>query len=462
MRNSRVRTIRQKKGRGFTNTQKMAMASVVAMGVAIGYRAVNDSDTGSVLSTAVQEGEVSTETINNGSNIISSDNPYEQCKSDALPSFINVSLTWKGSTYGKALNSLSPPSVVVVAAGNKHPQSIPDEKVEASKDFDAIIVGSIAPDGRRSDFSHTHEEVHIMAPADYHQSSADAEGNRMKFGGTSGAAPLVTGSLASFEWLSGYHPTAEEAKLLLEKTAIPTMDANKDPRLSGVGMLNAYKLGMVGKRLKITCGTDISCFKEMLQKEATYEFPEDPGLSIAVDRAFPECSQSVCHENNSSCENKVSVFNRLRRAAFLNPSNKELWRSMACAYYSSGLKKNAQGAMSIYKAILGKTNTSLYTSCQQDSDCTYVPSCSVYSPGVLLPVNKDYVAACSGFVLCNDKCRCDSQENLSTTEYQQVSCVNSQCISSVRTVSTTMDTRAPATTHTNEQQNEKERSGSIQ
>ena len=61
-----------------------------------------------------------------------------------------------------------------------------------------------------------------MAPGDYYLTSVDGDGNYRQFGGTSGATPLVTGSLAGFEWLSGYHPTAEEAKILLEKTAILT------------------------------------------------------------------------------------------------------------------------------------------------------------------------------------------------------------------------------------------------
>lgn len=92
--------------------------------------------------------------------------------------------------------------------------------------------------------------------------------------------------------------------------------------------------------------------------------------------------------------------------------------------------------MSTYKAIVGKTDTSLYTSCQKDSDCAYVPSCSS-SANTLIPVNKDYVAECSGAVLCNNKCRCGNQETTGYTgqnvvKLLQARCVNFQCISTHR------------------------------
>ena len=325
-------------------------------------------------------------------NILASDNPYEQCKATALPSFINVSLVWHGSSFGKAFKSLSPPSIIVTAAGNDYPDPIRPEKVQTSKEG-AIVVGSMAPDGSRSNFSNTHKEVHISAPSDYYITSAsDKKGTYTKFSGTSGATPLVTGSLSGFEWLAGYHPTAEEAKLLLAKTAIPTLSSNENPRTSGVGMVNAYKLGMVGKRLKATCGSNISCFKEMI-----------------------------------------------RKAALLNPSNKELWRSVACIYDSSDFTENAKGAMSIYKAIIGDIDRRIYASCKVDTDCTHVPSCSYFRRTgniVLLPANKDYIAECQGTVLCNGKCRCDGTKVTDMpTDYKnifstrQALCVNSKCIS---------------------------------
>ena len=387
----------------------------------------------------------------NNNEIVASDDPYEQCKTNIFPSFINNSLVWFGSIYTKSFESISSPSVIVVSSGNFakiadfHPlahllKGTNLHKVKASKDFNAILVGSMAPDGRRSGFSNFHEEVHIMAPSDSFLTSAYKD-QRFPFGGTSGAAPLVTGSLAGFEWLSGYHPTAAEAKILLEKTAIPTLDANKVPQLNGVGMVNSYKLGMVGELLKITCGKNVSCFKEKIQKEATYNFPEDQGLLQAVNNAFPHCSSNQCNRrSNRTCEDKAAVFERLRKAAFLNPSNGELWRNIACIYDSANFTKNAQGAMSTYKATFGNTGTSLYAACEVDADCTHVPACaSKNNLNMFLPANKNYVAECQGRVLCNNKCRCSSQEFNLPTEEQDVfgkitsTCMNTQCVSQYTT-----------------------------
>ena len=212
--------------------------------------------------------------------IVHSDDSYRQCRATVLPSFINNSMSWGperkrvapfikvdvGRSAYKGLNALSPPSIVVTAAGNDHPKPITNLKNKAAKNFNAIIVGSMAPNGNRSYFSQQGEAVHIMAPSDHYITSSNKDGSYRRFGGTSGATPLVTGSLAGFEWMAGYHPTAAEAKILLEKTAIPTLSSNDKPQKNGVGMVNAYKLGMVGKRLKQMCGNNVSCFKKTHSK----------------------------------------------------------------------------------------------------------------------------------------------------------------------------------------------------
>ena len=446
-------------------------ALVTAVGVYVNNRNNNDNNREqSVQTQSIQNIPESSPNPINNNEVVASGNAYERCMANKLPSFINVSLAWEGSSFGFTFFSLSPPSVIVASAGNDHPDPLHPRKVWISRHINAIVVGSMAPDGQRSNFSQTHEEVHIMAPADHDQSSADEEGNRMRFGGTSGATPLVTGSLAGFEWLSGYHPTAEEAKLLLEKTAIPTISANKTPRLNGVGMVNAYKLGMVGERLKITCGRDAACFKRMIQEDATYNFPEDQGLLQAVNNAFPHCSSNQCNTASSrTCEDKDAVFERLRKAAFLNPSNGELWRNIACIYESGNFTKDAQGAMSIYKATFGNTDNSLYTSCEVDADCTHVPSCSSSESdlSVLLPVNKNYVAECQGRVLCNNKCRCGSQEfqllsGEGTIKKRTATCVNSQCVSEYTTHATRAGSSAEPSDPGRQPASQNSGSGSIQ
>ena len=133
------------------------------------------------------------------------------------------------------LSSSTSNTVVVVSSGNDFPFKLNDIKVKASKSYNVVLAGSFSPKGFVSEFSQSGSEVHILAPSDYWITSAGKSGEYRKFGGTSGAAPLITGSLAGFEWLSGYHPTAKEAKILLEKTALshPALSRRASHQWSG-------------------------------------------------------------------------------------------------------------------------------------------------------------------------------------------------------------------------------------
>ena len=265
------------------------------------------------------------------------------------PSFINNSMGWGGGEYDRniyeAFQSLSPPSVLVVSASNDYPIKLERRKGQASKDFHAVVVGSLSPRGFVSTPSQEGEEVHILAPSDDYITSA-VSGRYKKFSGTSGATPLVTGSLAGFEWLSGYHPSGEEAKHLLEKTAIPTVHSHEQPQKNGVGMLNSYQLGMLAKRLKRKCGKSSSCFKEEIQKEENYHFNVGEGLHEDLDRAFPACSlEKETGEEGKGvrCEEKGRVFKKLRQAVLLSPEKRELWEALSCIYREGGFSVNAEG-----------------------------------------------------------------------------------------------------------------------
>ena len=158
---------------------------------------------------------------------------------ERAPHYINNSISWKESpdiykVFQKLSSSGVSRSIVVVSSGNDFPKRLDNMENKASKNFDAILVGSFSPRGFVSDFSQSGREVAILAPSDDWITSARKEGKYYRFGGTSGAAPLVTGSLAAFEWLSGYHPTAAEAKILLERTALcPLCTLLKSPASMG-------------------------------------------------------------------------------------------------------------------------------------------------------------------------------------------------------------------------------------
>ena len=269
-----------------------------------------------------------------------------------IPSFINNSMYWNNSErIYTAMAQISPPAILITASGNDYLNNhhIDSMKSKFSKDFDGIIVGSLSPQGHVSDFSQEGEEVHILAPSDHYLTSIDNDGNYAKFGGSSGAAPLVTGTLAGFEWLTGYHPTAQEAKLLLENTAVPTVHSVfENPQKNGVGMLNAYKLGQVAKRLKDKCNNDNNCFKQEIQNPENYQFSIDQSVLEETQKFFPKCSNSRqtfnLHSSVSArCTEKKSALKNLRKAVLLDTTNVELWEQLHCIYKSEGFSENALG-----------------------------------------------------------------------------------------------------------------------
>ena len=262
-----------------------------------------------------------------------------------FPSFINNSMGWGGKNTHNALSRIIPPSILVHSAGNNYLKgslSVDPVKREFSKNFDSIIVGSLSPKGVVSHFSQEGEEVHILAPSDNYITSVDDNGKYKKFGGTSGAAPLVTGSLAGFEWLSGYHPTAKEAKFLLENTAVPTIHSEfEEPQKNGRGMLNAYKLGRVAKRLKDRCQNNHQCFTQEIQNPENYQFAADQSVLDDVRSAFPQCSGAAENAQETDCTFKKAAFKKLRQAVLLDTTNVELWRQLQCIYNQEGFSENA-------------------------------------------------------------------------------------------------------------------------
>ena len=276
---------------------------------------------------------------------------------EKTPSFINNSINWMESrSIYEAMSHISPPAILVQAAGNSHPKPLDSMASKFSENFDSIIVGSLSPSGVVSEFSQVGEEVHILAPSDNYIASADADGNYKVFTGTSGAAPLVTGALAGFEWLSGYHPTAKEAKLLLEKTALPTIHSEfEEPQKHGVGMLNAYKLGKVAQRLKNKCGNNHECFKNEINNPKNYEFSTDQNLSQQLQSAFPDCFDPVQSYKPVSCTDKKSTLKKLRQAVLLDTNNAALWKNLHCVYKQEGFLESAfatrQTAFAITKNV---------------------------------------------------------------------------------------------------------------
>ncbi len=259
------------------------------------------------------------------------------------PQYISNSMSWRDSeVISDVVSEISRMGTVfVTSAGND------STEVDAIKDQIAdqiVIVGSSRPDGMPSDFSQYGPGVVISAPSD-HSVLAFSNGAPSLFGGTSGAAPQVTGALAAFTLISDYDLTVTEAHNLLRKTAIKLPQSYTDPATHGAGNLNAYKISQIAQRLKANCAQESTgplkqaCLRRELENENNFVFPT-ADLSD-VEATFPPCFSGRTSGSSSSCLEKTEALTRLRREALLHPENPSLWRAIACVYRQENYPTNA-------------------------------------------------------------------------------------------------------------------------
>ena len=273
---------------------------------------------------------------------------YEECRqNNNCPLYLNNSMSWFNDKDTAALvssmNALG--STVVSSAGNGGTMLTP---AKASVNKTVILVSSLKPDGNPSDFTSFGDAVTVSAPSDKSLKSYDYNGNPRNFGGTSGAAPLVTGTLVSFTLLSRHHLSTPQADMLLRKTAV-LLPHLPDHHLMGAGMLNSYKIGMAALRIKKRCQqyhkryirrptlrkprlrSRKKCFSDALKNDATYRFYKTAsGLFEEAIKSFPECVAGEKENRDISAQEKAEAFNNLRRASFLNPTNARMWNAIAC------------------------------------------------------------------------------------------------------------------------------------
>ncbi len=268
-------------------------------------------------------------------------------RNENCPSYINASLPIQGamSFLGFLISSMHAQGTTFVVSANNDGKLVPSVKRKLSLDKKIIVVASLAPDGRPSNFTSFGDTVTISAPSDFSIRSYDDEGNPHNFSGTSGAAPLVTGTLGGFTLLSQLHLNTRQADLLLRKTAIPIPNLPTG-HLLGAGMLNAYKIGMIAHRIKNRCrdqrgdGKD-KCLSDLLESEGTYRFEEESSrLFEEAMESFPQCSGKQSG-NIDDCGDKMEAFNNLRRAALLNSTDPKMWDAVACVKEYFGVKKIA-------------------------------------------------------------------------------------------------------------------------
>ena len=252
-------------------------------------------------------------------NYIRSQAFYKEClRNQNCPLYINHSQDWLNENISRQVLKMNTESgIIVVTSASNDYGFVEEAKAKLARAGKLIIVASLNPRGRPSDFTNFSDAVTIAAPSDSALRSYSFSGTPKDFSGTSGATPLVTGSLAAFTLISGYKLKITEAIHLLQKTAIP-LPALPSSAMMGAGMLNAYKIGAVAQRLKQKCQGQETCVAESLFLPETYQFEG------------PHCAKKDA-----------------RKAAFLNPTSPAPWENLAKAFpghelYSSMAKRTRQ------------------------------------------------------------------------------------------------------------------------
>ncbi|MCY4644911.1 MAG: S8 family serine peptidase [Bacteriovoracales bacterium] len=281
------------------------------------------------------------------------ENFYDLCvEGQNCPSYVNNSMKWGSSppqsdSISKTISRMYDESAIltITAAGNST-ALVDFNKSRLAKQEKLIIVGSLTPNGNPSSFSSDSSETTISAPSDDSIASYNSSGERTAFGGTSGATPLVTGTLSAFTKITGHPLSGKEAIHLLQKTALPFPYLPSKSRI-GAGILNSYKIGMVAFRLKKKCHQNKKCFsRELLQSEKIYRFKTNhQKLFQSLKTSFPHCALDAkkeslegneeeqveeVEEKGVICEDKQDIFKKFRRAAFLNPHDSSLWKAISC------------------------------------------------------------------------------------------------------------------------------------
>jgi ankyrin repeat protein len=276
---------------------------------------------------------------NDGDPYFNSDILKKACKKiqRLQPSLTNISMGMDSSAQSNdLLQALSLKTLIVQSAGNDYPKPVEANLQKLEELNKVIVVGSIAPNGFMSKFSQEGRGVTISAPSDsYIQSiSKDAVSN---FGGTSGAAPLVTGALANVQALlpSNFRLNPEEAKKLLQNTAVHTLNALEIPQMNGAGMLNAYKLVRVAERLRDKKWSEFTPRDRIqsLDDPQLYDFNEEALQSLESAKKL------FSHPEN--CQDMRQGLKLLRMSYLLN-SGEESRALLERVFRKNGFESNSE------------------------------------------------------------------------------------------------------------------------
>jgi|GEM_PF-5099740 len=226
-----------------------------------------------------------------------------------------------GATLGKFRQA---GGILLQSAGNDFPDLSYQEFPKLG-----INVSSLSPFGLVSNFSSpiVSGVPGIAAPSDEFVLAGRAD-LYAKFGGTSGAQPLVCGTVANLlSLLPGL--TQDEVWKILKSTALPTVNSRDPSGKNGVGTVNAYRAFQVAKRLKegwpgnrLRIETD----------DALYDFRRE-----AVEKLR---SARLALPSPDHCKS-AQGFRHLRSAFLLHPQDSQILTQLRQEYKRLGYTINA-------------------------------------------------------------------------------------------------------------------------
>lgn len=247
---------------------------------------------------------------------------------------ISASIGYDSDRIFDVLSALEKKSILVVATGNDWPDPLPRNE----QMVDSILVGSLYPHGYISHDSSEGALVDIAAPSDAMLQSTIGGGKFEHFGGTSGAAPLVTGTVAL---MKAYLPDMDtaEAREILKKTALPTSNKYQNPPKNGVGMLNTLKAVAVAQKLKKQKATkaDRKALLTSAADTGVFDFKEE------ASKAFKDAMALLAlSDTDANCAKRLDGFNLLRKAVLLDSSHDGARNKLIELFKGQGLTLNAE------------------------------------------------------------------------------------------------------------------------
>jgi hypothetical protein len=225
---------------------------------------------------------------------------------------ITASVGYFGSSPRSSVDHfVSSGKIFVQSAGNDYPVKAWGG---AAPIAGHIIVGSVGPNGLPTPFSQ--EPVKVYAPSD----GAQVSGPNETFGGTSGATPLVSGSLTNaLASLPGL--TNEEAETLLERTSLPGF-ATETP-----GIVNAYRLAVVADCLGA-------------------EWPKSRATLLKTG-----ANSQKCFDQSKLAQEKLESANRLLFSGSGCEAKRDGLRSLRASYLLLPTAQKARQISRIYKEL---------------------------------------------------------------------------------------------------------------